>query len=744
MENSSNEFAKDNVESQTDSSTSSYSVPNTPNKPAINSSKHKPPKYLRNASIKLLTHPVDKNIAWSFFLSIIFAAISVLTGFPTVIALMWILAMALGLRILFSRCCARRRSTRGHPPPDVEGQQVDEDASSCLRAEDFVRPPESLWLHDTSFNLHISHCLFYLDPGLNCSKLKDVIRMRILNKTTEYGERAFPRFLQKVVPVCSGYCWVDDDDFSLENHVFNEKLDIKSNEDLQNHISTLMCTPLPLSRPLWEIRLIKDFGRSRDTVLLIRVHQAVSDAITLIVILGNYLSDNQQILRLKSRFGSATYFLNLFRALFVAPLTFLGWLVFRRRDFNFFNRRHKPQGRAVAWSKNIRYSKVLRIKQVMRCSMNDVFVSATSGAVRAYFTKHGILTPPNVTLNLPVDLRRESSGGAPPRMGSRFSQVSLRLPCATEGAVPRLWEVRRRTEELKTSPDTAVMYGAVYCLLPILPERLAHWIINTVLTKATVVLSNVPGPEEPLSIGCRRLKRIVFWMSPRPEIPVVFSVISYAGGVQLSVSADKGVVAQPDMLIREFELELNRLSHLLARRRIPGEHRRRSHFTEERRQTEIISPPDGELQQKLYSVQEEIHHVSVQLGAMTCDGDTLRTNETRLLQRLEELKEEFSELMRELRRRKSLADGIVLDNQDDDLDGELRRPNRRLVLSSAGRRASMLASTARPLATPTIAHHSFVVSTPNLQAADSSPTQHTGAFLQVAQERSGRRKSDFN
>lgn len=72
------------------------------------------------------------------------------------------------------------------------------------------------------------------------------------------------------------------------------------------------------------------------------------------------------------------------------------------------------------------------------------------------------------------------------------------------------------------------------------------------------------------------------------------------------------------------------------------------------------------------------------------------------------------------------------------MDGELRRP-RRLTLSSSGRRASlstMLASTTRPLATPTIAHHSFVVSTPNLQAAGSpTSSQQRPTFLQVAQVR---------
>lgn len=382
----------DNLSSTT-SSACYQPVPNTPTQKG----KVKTPKYLRNASIKLLTHPVDKNIAWSFLLSVIFAAISVLTGFPTVIMLMWILGIALGLRIFFAGCCGYRRNTRVR---DIEALPENPRRSSWLRPDNFVRPPEALWLHDTSFNLHISHCLFFLDPGLNSAKLQDMVRTRVLNKTTQQGERAFPRFLQKIVPVCSGYCWVDDEEFSIENHIYDEQQDISNAQSLEDHINTLMCEPLSMSRPLWEIRLIKDFGRCKDTVLIVRIHQAVSDAITLILILGNFLSDNQHILRLKTRFGSATYFLNLFRALFVAPLTFLGWLIFKPRDYNFFNRHHKPSTRVVAWSHNIKYSKVLRIKQVMRCSLNDVFVSAVSGAVRAYFTKNGIRNPPNVTVSI--------------------------------------------------------------------------------------------------------------------------------------------------------------------------------------------------------------------------------------------------------------------------------------------------------------------------------------------------------
>ncbi|GIY80470.1 WS_DGAT_C domain-containing protein, partial [Caerostris extrusa] len=142
----------------------------------------------------------------------------------------------------------------------------------------------------------------------------------------------------------------------------------------------------------------------------------------------------------------------------------------------------------------------------------------------------------------------------------------------------------------------------------------------------------------------------------------------------------------------------------LKRRRIPGEHRRRSHFTEERRLAEIINPPDEELQQKLHSVQEEIHAVTMQFNKMMQEKNLSAATKAKMLQTLEELKEEFSELMRELRRRKSLAEGIVF-NQDEDMDGELRRRPRRLTLTTPGRRASlstMLASTTRR---PHHSHH---------------------------------------
>lgn len=73
-----------------------------------------------------------------------------------------------------------------------------------------------------------------------------------------------------------------------------------------------------------------------------------------------------------------------------------------------------------------------------------------------------------------------------------------------------------------------------------------------------------------------------------------------------------------------------------------------------------------QLQQKLHAVQEEIHRVTMQINSLKAVENPPgmhRLSDGKLMQKLDELKEEFSELMRELRRRKSLADGIVVNSQ---------------------------------------------------------------------------------
>lgn len=722
------------------------------------------PRYMRSAPIKLLTHPVDRNLTWYFVASVAFVSVCAIIGLPLVLLLLSLLPVAVVLRHAGTSCASAR-----------EGVLCEDDKR-------FVSPMDTYWLHDTEFNFHVAHCVLFLEPGLTASLLGQLIVERILEKTNDEGKRIFRRFTRKVIPVVGGFTWVEDDSFRIDNHVLEDNRVVKDSAQLRHYLMALMSRGMNVNRPLWDVHVLPNYDRGRETVLIARVHQVISDGVSLMMLFCNHLCDPGPSLKLKPRFGGSSFPLNVCRALVVGPLTFLiSWLLLTKRDFNYLKRGSKPPGRqrVIAWTAgSIRLSQVYRIKQITRSTFNDVLMTAMSGSLRSFFKRRGVVNPPDIKVCLAVDLRYEPASGEPvPELGTQLSSALVRLPTNTEGAIPRLWEVRQAMDELKNSPDPVVLYGAANILFTLLPCRLAHWFMGMWHRKPSAVFCNLPGPEEPVVLGLSRVKTAVAWAGWTPEVPLAVTITSYAGAFNVAVSSQMDIVPDPDEILREFANQLDHLSDLLSKRRIPGEHRRRSSYTAERRNQEIARPPLHELQQKLQSVQDELHRVRHALDELRLrqlatptdgDGDLLAAGapfselpdspepepeadllvgqqqrsqshspvtatpegdeRERLETRLGELQEEFSELLIGLRRRKSAADNVLLDadvEEDDDLDGELRRPTRRRALSVTVRRASLQAvvSTTRPLTTG---------SSPVFRSPDPSPsTPETRSFLGV-------------
>ncbi|KAF8792790.1 hypothetical protein HNY73_004346 [Argiope bruennichi] len=345
-------------------------------------------------------------------------------------------------------------------------------------------------------------------------------------------------------------------------------------------------------------------------------------------------------------------------------------------------------------------------------------------------------------VNIPLDLRYEpTSMETFPELGTGFTVVNARLPTRTEGAIPGLWAVHQCMEELKSSCDPVVMYSAIHYLMTLLPACLCQWLVRTVLRTASLSFCSLPGPERPIMLASCRLKSVTFWMNSHPDVPVAFCVFSYAGNFYVAVSADSGTIASPKILVKGFTTHLDRMYSIVAKRKIPGQERRRSSFTAERRREEIYKPSVKEINAKLHAVQDELHEITRKLEVMSLPGYVHPVEyapapvyQKALNHRMEELKEEFVELITELRKRKTVAGGIIVDvedvHYDHDLDGELRRPRR---ISNQGRRPSFTAlttllSTSRPLLTqyaPAAAHQAlyYVPSDPDLEVRTTPEQQ---------------------
>src|SRR2546422_9006331 len=143
-------------------------------------------------------------------------------------------------------------------------------------------------------------------------------------------------------------------------------------------------------------------------------------------------------------------------------------------------------------------------------------------------------------------------------MGNSFGLVFLTLPIGIADPVKRLRSIKKEMDELKQSPEALVGF-AVLNVMGFTPVELEKAGLRFFGSKATAVLTNVPGPREPLYLAGRKLDRVMFWVPQSGHLGLGISILSYAGGVMLGVATDEGLVPDPERIVDGFEKEFRSL-----------------------------------------------------------------------------------------------------------------------------------------------------------------------------------------
>ncbi|XP_070580235.1 putative diacyglycerol O-acyltransferase MT1468 [Ptychodera flava] len=511
-------------------------------------------KMYATAPIKRLKHPVEKNLLFSFVLSLIFL-ISALVLFCPSFALLVLLVPVGFLYRRFAACCCCCSDHRVC-------------ACCCSR---MLSVTEEQWLHETEFNKMVVQCLVVMESGLDVARVRDLVHARLVSAENRRGRKLYPRFTQKVVAVYSGYGWVNDTDFNIENHIFQMPTSVKTHRDLKTYIAAMAGKEIDLDKSPWDLHIAVNLDKEQETVLLFRMHPCFTDGISLLRIFCKSVADMHPANVLKPRFGGGAIIFNGLRAAIAGPLIFLGKLILPRRDFNILHGPSLSGKKVVAWSGPVSFPAAFRVKQVTRSTLNDVIVAAISGSLRTYMQSRGIANPYNMHASMPMDLRTDSNYIT---LGNQYTMIDHSLPTNTEGAIPRLWKTKHDMEELKNSADPVVLYGALHVMMTILPESVSRKIFNFINNKVSCLISNMPGPDLPLTFGGRQIKLMTYWMPPRDQVGVSISALSYADQIRIAVLADVAVMPNPEIITKDFESQMENMSQLLANRRIPGERRR--------------------------------------------------------------------------------------------------------------------------------------------------------------------------
>ncbi|XP_072045375.1 uncharacterized protein [Amphiura filiformis] len=527
-----------------------------------------------NRPMKRLKHPADQSAILPLLGLLVFIVVAIATGLPSAAFLIVFIPLALLIR----RFLACRR------------------CGSCACCASLLTSHERYWLKEFEFNKPVVQCILQLDGFIDVTRIRDLVLARVVSAENKNGRKLYPRFTQRIVPVLAGYEWIYDDAFNIDNHIVSVNRTSTSKADLECYISNVASECLTKERPLWELQVLAlDHDQGKDTVLLFRYHPSFSDAYRLRQIFCTTLLEGSKHPP-KARFGRRAFMFNVMRAAVVGPLVLFKYIICADEDFSYFRQKMPCGDKVVTWSEPISLTPVVRVKLVTRSTLNDVLTSAIVGSLRKYLTSVGDIHPSDIRASVIIDLS-DKIRTTVPKMGQRFTAVNLMLPTNTEGAIPRLWEIRRRMDEIKLSAEHVISYGAISTFINLLPDFIAQSILSAFLHQSSCVLTNFNLADEQLKLAGRAVKMFVHWFPASDEIPISISVFTYADEVRLAIMADKAIVPDPHKMCQEFRHQIAIMVGQLAHRRVPGEVRRRNLDGEEDEDDDIdpleeeIRPP---------------------------------------------------------------------------------------------------------------------------------------------------------
>jgi diacylglycerol O-acyltransferase / wax synthase len=435
--------------------------------------------------------------------------------------------------------------------------------------------------------------ILLLDPSTAPDASHDYLRVR-----AELADRLsrIPVFTARFIsaPLGAGFeHWIQDPDYDIDNHI--KHLGAPAPGDLQSLCAlaaTLFDEPLDRARPLWQLYYIDGMADGSSAILL-RMHHASLDGVGGMEMLTELFDfeplpkpelpasrkvDGERIpspvemlirsvpsqvmtpLRLTQK-GlpllaplAPTLFSRVAKSLLAggAPAAAPDPPKDPPTPRSLFNRTTETNKRSVA-ALSIPMTEMQTVKNHFGVTLNDVVLAITNGAVIDYLRERDQM--PNGPLRVagPVNIREE---GAESASGNHFAFMMVAIPSDVIDPVARLKIVAEKTRKAKpkrTPPDAATTARKatgstakrVISLVDSIPDGV-WWGVRELVNSTAIgplppvanyVVSNIPGPREPLYLAGAKVTHLYGRTMVGAGIGLFMHCISWGDSLDFGVTA---------------------------------------------------------------------------------------------------------------------------------------------------------------------------------------------------------------
>jgi diacylglycerol O-acyltransferase / wax synthase len=409
------------------------------------------------------------------------------------------------------------------------------------------------------------------------------LRMEQHCRAIEARLHLVPRFRQIIhVPRwgLGGPLWVDDQSFDIDQHLREFPVPPPGGDaELLDVVEHLRRQPLDMSRPPWDIAFLTGLPDQR-VGMFVRIHHTIADGMAAMITVASFLdatpdkpvgsapawnpaplpsprellADNvARHLRSLARAASAL----------THPRITLShvrdtWPAFRElvteepATSTSLDRMVGPNRDLALIRSNL--DNVKAVGHAFDATVNDVLLAATAGGVRALLRGRGEpVDDTTVRIYVPVSLRRGLTG---PQQGNLIAQMAIPLRLGESDPARRLQEIVSETTRRKAKTRTplgVLMNGRIVRRLML--KAVMRQRVN--LTSASI-----PGPPMPLYLAGARILEVFPVLPLIANEPLGIGALSYAGGLNIGIAADRDAFPDLDVFAAGVRDELGALESL--------------------------------------------------------------------------------------------------------------------------------------------------------------------------------------
>jgi len=463
-----------------------------------------------------------------------------------------------------------------------------------LAAREKISAVDTAWLRmDRPDNLMVICALVTFTDVVSYDRLAATIAKRFLR---------YVRFRKRPVEIAGLHYWEQDPKFALEHHLVRARLPGKgSKRALQGFVSRLVSKPLDPAHPLWRFHLVENYAGG--SALILRIHHCYADGIALTQVLLAMTDAKRRsaaartppaskrtgdgaagLAQLKSSLPGVMQFALKVGGMMIdkggaiwqdpkagfalaaqgaAIATEIAKLALMTQDSPTRFKGKPGVAKCAAWSEPTPLADVKAVGKALSGSVNDVLLSCVAGALRSYLSDKGDpVRDVMIRALVPVNLRPLEKAH---ELGNQFGLVFLDLPIGIAQPLKRLAAVRANMNALKASYQPVLALGLL-AAMGAGPRMLQEQLLSALARNATAVMTNVPGPQQPIYLAGGLIAGLLVWVPQSGDIGMGVSILSYNGQVQFGLLTDRRLCPDPEAISARFGPEFAKLRAAAARK----------------------------------------------------------------------------------------------------------------------------------------------------------------------------------